>query len=387
MPQDASSLTDRMVLETPLTDTNETARQLSLDDSQDAFQPLDSMQNASVSKSISEVTASDDIEPTRSESLRNPHAFVEAVADELMHEVFDDVDRMLDKGVVVSPAQPHAVNITKRQFSVTSLNSGGALAPLDASRINDSEPTVLEPQSDYKHHHAEPTAHIIKPREFWVRLSLIVTASIGVGIGLAFWMAQRNEAQLASSPSSAIEASSSTTGAETNSFSDYVLNSLEAIDRRYELLARSGENPELVSDDVEAIADGLNTTGLGTEDSPQVVERVYIPVYQPQQSPGSVPTIASAPLNQVTTATPTEGNASASAPIQNIAPNTTHKLVGTLELGDRSAAIFEYAGSAHRLEIGQQIGASGWSLVSVSGQEAIIRRNGEVRSIYMQQSF
>lgn len=387
MPQDASSLTDRMVLETPLTDTNETARRLSLDDSKGAFQPVDSMQNTSVSKSISEATASDDIEPTRSESLRNPHEFVEAVADELMHEVFDDVDRMLDKGVVVSPTQAHPVNIAKRQFSVTSLNSGGALAPLDTSRSNDSEPTVLEPQGDHPHHPTEPIAHIIKPREFWVRLSLIVTASIGVGLGLAFWMAQRNQAQLATSPSSALEASSSTTGAETNSFSDYMLNSLEVIDRRYELLARSGENPELFSDNVDAIADELNTPELGTEDGPQVVERVYIPVYQPQQGSASLPTIASAPLTQVTTATTATEENTASAPIQNIAPNTTHQLVGTLELGDRSAAIFEYAGSAHRLEIGQQIGASGWSLVSVSGQEAIIRRNGEVRSIYMQQSF
>ena len=387
MSQDASSLTDQMVLETPLTDTDETERQPPLDDSPNSLQPLASIQRSSIANPIADVNASDDIEHVGPESLTNPHAFVEAAADELMQEVFDDVDRMLDKGVVVSSTQPRSINSPNRQFSVASLNSGGALAPLETSRITDSEPTVLEePQSDNQNRSAEPSTHIIKPREFWVRLFLIITASIGVGVGLALWIAQRNQATLATSPSSAIEASSSATGIETSSFLEYVINSLEVIDRRYELLARSGENPDLSRDSVDTIADDLNINGLSTDDNPQVIERVYIPVYQPQEGSASLPPIASAPLNQAATATPANRN-TASAPIQNIAPNTTHTLVGTLELGDRSAAIFEYAGSAHRLEIGAQIGASGWSLVSVAGQEAIIRRNGEVRSIYMQQSF
>ncbi|MGB3614733.1 MAG: hypothetical protein WBA10_13150 [Elainellaceae cyanobacterium] len=70
--------------------------------------------------------------------------------------------------------------------------------------------------------------------------------------------------------------------------------------------------------------------------------------------------------------------------IPNIAPSP-HVLVGLLQLGDRSAAIFEFDDGARRVRIGDGIGSSGWSLVSISQDEAVIRRNGEVRSIYIGQ--
>jgi hypothetical protein len=58
-----------------------------------------------------------------------------------------------------------------------------------------------------------------------------------------------------------------------------------------------------------------------------------------------------------------------------------------LELGDRSAALFEINGVARRVNIGESIGSSGWTLVEVEQGEAVIRRNGEVRSIFAGQSF
>jgi len=64
-----------------------------------------------------------------------------------------------------------------------------------------------------------------------------------------------------------------------------------------------------------------------------------------------------------------------------------HTLVGLLELGDRSAALFEVNGVTQRFNIGESIGNSGWTLVSVANQEAVIRRNGEVRSVYVGQKF
>ncbi|AFY36158.1 hypothetical protein [Calothrix sp. PCC 7507] len=60
----------------------------------------------------------------------------------------------------------------------------------------------------------------------------------------------------------------------------------------------------------------------------------------------------------------------------------THTLEGLLELGDKSAALFKSDGVTHRIDIGESIGASGWTLVDVSKGEAIVRRNGEVRSIF-----
>ncbi|BAZ14436.1 hypothetical protein NIES4071_62800 [Calothrix sp. NIES-4071] len=65
----------------------------------------------------------------------------------------------------------------------------------------------------------------------------------------------------------------------------------------------------------------------------------------------------------------------------------SHTLEGLLELGEKSAALFKVNGVTRRIEIGEAIGASGWTLVEVANGEAVIRRNGEVRSIYAGQNF
>ncbi|MDF5711113.1 MAG: hypothetical protein PUP90_26430 [Nostoc sp. S4] len=62
------------------------------------------------------------------------------------------------------------------------------------------------------------------------------------------------------------------------------------------------------------------------------------------------------------------------------APSST--LEGLLELGNKSAALFKIDGVTRRINMGESIGSSGWTLVEVSNGEAVIRRNGEVRSIY-----
>jgi hypothetical protein len=68
-------------------------------------------------------------------------------------------------------------------------------------------------------------------------------------------------------------------------------------------------------------------------------------------------------------------------------PITSHTLEGLLELGQKSAALFKVNGVTRRIEIGEGIGASGWTLVEVANGEAVIRRNGEVRSIFAGQNF
>ncbi|MDY6898774.1 MAG: hypothetical protein SWZ49_11940 [Cyanobacteriota bacterium] len=69
------------------------------------------------------------------------------------------------------------------------------------------------------------------------------------------------------------------------------------------------------------------------------------------------------------------------------APTSSHVLEGLLELGEESAAIFKVSGVSRRVQKGETIGASGWTLVDVANGEAIIRRNGEVRSIFAGQKF
>jgi hypothetical protein len=76
-----------------------------------------------------------------------------------------------------------------------------------------------------------------------------------------------------------------------------------------------------------------------------------------------------------------------SAPVVSSAPASAHTLVGILELGDRSAALFEVDGVARRIYVGESIGASGWTLAEIKNQEAVIRKGGDVRSVFVGQKF
>ncbi len=154
-----------------------------------------------------------------------------------------------------------------------------------------------------------------------------------------------------------------------------------------------------------------------------VLERVFIPVYPPnpnapapqgnesdassqaQQSPPRetlqvpsspqipqvlVPPPRLSPPAPIPAPTPTPARAPTPtpppAPTPTPAPTVPHTLVGLLELGDRSAALFNINGVTQRIHIGETIGTTEWTLVSVENQRAVIRRNGEVRSILVGQN-
>ena len=84
---------------------------------------------------------------------------------------------------------------------------------------------------------------------------------------------------------------------------------------------------------------------------------------------------------------PTENNTSVNtAPVQNqevafAVAKPSHELLGVMDLGEKSAALFKIQGITRRIHKGESIGSSGWTLVDVSNNEIVVRRNGEVRSI------
>ncbi|MEG3845474.1 hypothetical protein QT971_00300 [Microcoleus sp. herbarium19] len=86
-------------------------------------------------------------------------------------------------------------------------------------------------------------------------------------------------------------------------------------------------------------------------------------------------------------AAPAPAPAQQSAAAASSAPTSAHTLVGILELGDRSAALFEVDGVARRIYVGESIGASGWTLAEIKNQEAVIRKGGDVRSVFVGQKF
>ncbi|WP_235006832.1 hypothetical protein [Calothrix rhizosoleniae] len=112
---------------------------------------------------------------------------------------------------------------------------------------------------------------------------------------------------------------------------------------------------------------------MKVQTSPITIKQSQQPALKPLPSPvvpqrESVPSpVTSPPIKQL-----------ASNPI----PSHAHILKGLLELGEKSAALFEINGVARQIEVGESIGSSGWTLVDVEKGKAVIRRNGEVRSIF-----
>jgi hypothetical protein len=172
-----------------------------------------------------------------------------------------------------------------------------------------------------------------------------------------------------------------------------------------------------------------SSTGSPLAPPQTVLERVYIPVYQTPQGfipvvpgvplPGTPASLADQQASQTSQPAAPQGAGSANGPIggttslrapkiavapietiplppvrlpeltpaQPSAPVVIQTLVGVLDLGEQgSAALIEVNGIAQRVTIGEKLGNSGWSLVQIKGQEATIRRNGEVRSIFVGQT-
>jgi hypothetical protein len=119
------------------------------------------------------------------------------------------------------------------------------------------------------------------------------------------------------------------------------------------------------------------------------VPPLYVPVYQPPTPNGLTNPIALPPVSQ------TDGNTtiiqSSSSNLQpTIAPASTspsYTLIGLLDLGERSSAMFDVNGTMQTIGLGKQVGNSGWVLSRISQQEVTIRRGSETKSIFIGQKF
>lgn len=121
---------------------------------------------------------------------------------------------------------------------------------------------------------------------------------------------------------------------------------------------------------------------------PVPVQTAPITVRQPSSPLPTLPVVpfGAAPPNLTATATTPEAALVASASQQQAytpaVATPSHTLEGLLESGSKSLALFKVDGVTRRIKIGEGIGSSGWTLVDISNGEAVVRRNGEVRSIY-----
>ena len=363
---------------------------------------------------------------------------VDVYADRLMDEIFTPVEHTLDSGA--APLEFEETEVLRiRSLEMPTLALPAALVPrMDAySPQEGSALAVLQ---------AEETAG---PSPLVDRL-LLGSVLVSCAITLGWWALDRDRYEVLLSSSSGTEALSTPQTAPALSpnaqFAAYLQESLKTLDSQAQgkpqtpsngQAAPNGQTAGTTLPSVPATLPNVSSTAtlptitvpgtpsLGdlsplpaTAQVPStVLDRVYIPVYPntpglaappsavasslpgvlnpapPLMAAGNVPpapVAAPAPLAAAPVAAPSQNTPTAQKPAVAPVPQpstVTHSLVGILELGDQSAALFQVNGVTRRVHLGEAIGSAGWMLVEVGNQEAIIRRNGEVRSIYIGQNF
>ncbi|MEB3358779.1 MAG: hypothetical protein VKK04_18780, partial [Synechococcales bacterium] len=340
----------------------------------------------------------------------------ESYADSLIDEVFEEVDRMLENGVAVldgADSQRRRPSTRGRtqdadETGLIPVDPASLQPDLDIDGIDFETGTPLDADAaSAAHLDAAPSPRQpLGPIALLTSLLPILVACASLGLALSAGLALYNQRQKLADAPAAVDAAPSADA----EFLAYMNQALEVISQKAAAEDAGAIASESTTDtDTAAAQDGSPDSG----NPPVLVNPLPMPIFQPPQSIASLPTVpiqesltppSPVPTNPVPAnpvpvtpapstfpATPPASPAPAAsadpAPAPNIAPAANHTLVGLLQLGDRSAAIFEFDGNAQRIAVGERIGSSGWSLVSVSNDEAIIRRNGEVRSIYIGQSF
>ena len=319
---------------------------------------------------------------------------VNTYADDLVSGLFEDVDKLLDGDESVLARIEQETELAPESSNTDSeVDQAEPETPLSKALVPSEQATEVDAgveASLVSETHVQDRA--TPPKKTWLgklldRFLITTTVFSLLGIlGFVIYSYQRGASWVTPTANNSADTAPNQSDVE---FLEYLDRSLEVIAKKAERNAVKADSSAGQLSDVSVLpvsppllppltpaptAGGLMAPGGGPIN---VIERVYIP-YQTTQQPTQpqVPQSAQVPQGAV--------NAPATQPL---APAMVHVLVGLLELGERSAALFEINGVSQRVYIGEPIANSGWSLVSVSSDEARIRRNGEVRSIYIGQQF
>lgn len=422
--------------------------------------------------------------------------YFEESADELMNEIFSDIDSMLDgrrlptktvkldyvalESVVVPP-----INVAVPENATASAANPQTTASTEDLKENLTQQPPTNPsaspsprKSRRRQSQTEESNSTTGTRDWRQHTDKILFGSTCLLlVGVVSWLVWQDKLNLRPSsnatPSSALSNSNPSPDPDPNPFNQYMLRALQAIETQGQNIA-------------DGTATGNNMAANSTQNDPnnaQVVERVYIPVYpsnsnapsptllppppqpteetpsnnnspapapqsnnnaenpeqqvQPQASNNQQPQANSTPTQvqasqpkpspsptkktvtpspspkpQATTTTPPSVAASTrSIPIpspsaastvspppkpngSNPSPSPSptlnrppYKLVGIVEAGSDSMALFKIGNTTRRITVGETIGTSGWALVAAENQSAVVRRNGEVRSVFVGQDF
>lgn len=326
-----------------------------------------------------------------------PSIQVDAYADRLMDDLFEDVEDLLS-GSVPPPepirAQPQKSPEIVMPPALSSIvpRSTASLPRLPQWNSAGSMPEMDELIA------AEP----LKPHSNRLLKFLTIAFGLTAIAAASAWLIQRGTIQrwftIATQEPSAIATSTTikTPAKDTNAqFAKYMQRSLETIDRK---AANKPTNLTPLKNSLPPVAVAGNPTASKLN-SPVVINVPSVsnpmPVgtavsKNPQELNQVLSRLSSAlerlSINPASNPLATKPNAPVAPvilPSQAPAAEPQRLLRGIAIATDptQSAILFEMNGVTQRYYIGESIGSSGWSVVDIDNNYVTVRRNGEVRSL------
>ncbi|GAB4529982.1 MAG: hypothetical protein Tsb0014_12330 [Pleurocapsa sp.] len=173
-------------------------------------------------------------------------------------------------------------------------------------------------------------------------------------------------------------------------FIDYMERSLASIDRQLQVSQQEAEKIAKESDEILYIP--VYTPTPSTPAIPQVINgnSNQNPQYNaatPPPEPPSVVKIPAPPPLPEPTPIPEPKAEPETAIATSVTPAIKHTLVGILDLGDKSAALFKIEDRTERIWLGEEIENSGWILESINDQKATISYQGKLRALSVGETF
>ncbi|WNF13177.1 hypothetical protein [Microcystis aeruginosa] len=206
---------------------------------------------------------------------------------------------------------------------------------------------------------------------------IFVIACVYLGWVVAWLISQKN----------APISQNSTISQEDKKFIAYLQSSLAIIDRQSQT-SSPDPNPAAKNNPSPIVpVPPAPPANLPVNNTPQIIERIYVPVY-PQTPETTAKLVPVTPSNTDISAPPLPAAPQVNRPVAAVIPTNNqvkNTLVGVMDLGDRSTALFDNKGITTRISPGEFI--NGWTLVEVGNQQVILSRNGQTKVLEVGQSF
>lgn len=330
---------------------------------------------------------------------------LEVYARPLLDEVFQEIEHLLEGGM---PNQPEPVIESEPAIADSPLDLGLNPPSVDqeVTQLSIAVPrdsgvsrmiALLQPKSA-----SQPESRGASvDRLLLVISSLAAIATLGTWF--LFYQLTRKTV-----PTTTMPLPISTTPALSDAqFADYLVQALKNLDRRNQAASKTTTAFTAATPGLNPVQVPPHPTVLPSVTVPSTVSSAPLPTTPPAAAsrpqpqlmlpfslpklPTSVPSVVPLPkfpFNPVQKLT--QPNQTALQPgTPPASPAIRQTLVGVLDLGknDRSAALVEINGVTQRFRVGESIGKGGWNLVEVSKNQATVRRNGEVRTVFVGQSF